>query len=461
MSETIHEAGVWWLPKSPKSSRSSGTLVVDQDGMRLESVVGPLADVSDSVLHGPEVILGRTQKSGLWTCFGSFYRRKVTTHASGGVIQFATLEVFNLWEGQHFKKPKDAVFQEGTWRYSNLHFWMHEARPFTLDDKTAEEFVVRSLRKRGALWDANVGKGITVSNDFTFSYSWKSDPSAVNFLHFDGVRIRSSKPMAFRELQKLERRFRSLVNLLADCQLETVEEQFRSKPSGMGCAKPILGDRGKRFARRDDPKDGREAVAFSAIPNFSKTVELWFAEHEKLEPIANLYLYGKHNEYLDDANQFLGVLQALERFHRTFHPSVYMPEEEYKKTIRKALFDAMPATTPPSLKDRLRSAIRFGYELSLRKRLDELADLLPKNRVFDAVRDEKFRVRTKDTRNTMVHQIANPDHPPMSGGALYEATLRWREALLALILQRLGLPEAIIVKAVERLVTRGGVFVPV
>lgn len=406
----------WWLPKCRKKWRSSGTLVIEGDETRLEAVMGPLADVAAGTLHGPEVILGRTQKGKVYTCLHTFYTNHSMSHTTSGPLNAVTLSVRNLLRGQHFNKANDVLFKEGEWRYSNLHLWMYDAHPIGFEDQPGGKVTVSSKRgKRGALWDADVGSGITIANDFTFTSSQKTNPATVEFMHLDGVRMRSTKALPFKEFFPLERRFRSLVNLLADCQLEIVDEIFRRDPHAFGEVASVARHWAGGFAKRDDPSRGLEPVSFSGIPDFSKTVKKWFEEHQRLERIANLYLHGKHNVYLDTMNQFLGVLQALESFHRTYHPGVYMPEDDYKKTVRKALLDAIPSTTPPSLKDRLTSAIRFGYELSLLRRLEELTDLLPKDSVFDEVRDKKFRMKTKDTRNTMTHQISDPDNPPMYG----------------------------------------------
>ena len=258
----------------------------------------------------------------------------------------------------------------------------------------------------------------------------------------------------------MERQFRALVNLLADCQLEVVDEIFRKGPAESGEHVSVGRRWAGGFVDREDPRIGFEPISFSSIPDFSAVISKWFSEYPRLSSTANLYLFGKHNSYLDSDNAFLGVMQALEAFHRTFHPGAFMPEELYKLEIRKSLFDAIPAATPEGLKDRLKSSIKYGYEFSLLRRLEELTDVLPKDCVFDTVRDKKFRVRSKDTRNSITHQIPNPEHPPMNDGELYSATLRWREVLFALILQRLNIPDILIVKAVKCLKRSEGTYIP-
>jgi hypothetical protein len=435
--------------------------VIEGNRTRLEAVMGPLANVKKGMVLGPEVILGKTHNGKLYTCLRTFYLDRGTSHTSSGPVKVAKLDLMNLLRGRYYSKEKDVRFKEGAWRYSNLHLWMYDSNPIGFEHQADESVIVSSKRgERGALWNADVGSGIAIANDFTFTSLQSTDPASVEFTHQDGVRIRSIKAISFRRFISVERWFRSLLNTLADCQLEIVEELFRADQDAssevVSVARHWAGD----FAKRENPHRGLEPVSFSAIGDFSKIVRKWFEEQDRLGRIVNLYLYGKHNVYLDSTNQFLGVLQALEAFHRTYHLGVYMPEGEYKKTIRKALLKAIPPTTPPSLKDRLTSAIRFGYEVSLLRRLDQLTESLPKDAVFDKVRDKAFRVRTKDTRNTMTHQISKPHNPPMTGADLYSATLRWREVLLALILQRLELPEAAIVTAVKRLKGREGTFVP-
>lgn len=460
MTETIREEGVWWLPRSPKKSRSSGTLVIEGNDARLEAVIGPLADVAPDVFLAPEVIVGRTYKGGAYTCFNGYYGVRSTSHTGSGVHKEATIHADNLLKGQHFRSPKDAKFKEAVWRYSNLHLWMYDAPPIGLNDDQEDIKVVTSKRgKRGGLWDADIGDGINVANDYTFSYQWKTNPSALNFLHLDGVRIRSIKARPFTEFFPLERRFRALVNLLADCQFEIVQEIFRIAPNGFGEVQSIGRRWAGGFTKREDPRRGVEPVSFSTMTDFSKIVSKWFEEDEKLGTIANLYLFGKQNIYLDSANQFLGVMQAIESFHRTFLPGTFMAEKDYSSKVAPAIYSAIPATLASDFSDRLKAAVKFGYEYSLARRLNEIVALLPAVSVFDKVKEKKFRTRSKDTRNTFTHQINDAAHPPMEGGELYSATLRWREVLLALILQRLELPEATIITAVKRLQAREGTYV--
>jgi hypothetical protein len=197
-------------------------------------------------------------------------------------------------------------------------------------------------------------------------------------------------------------------------------------------------------------------VPFSSLNNFAEILQRWFASYDRLGPVVNLYLHGKQNAFLDAGNTFLGVIQALEAYHRSFRGDAFMPRAEYDAAVRPLLNAAIPAAITGQFRQRLQSAIEFGFEFSLRRRLRELVDILPVSPVFAEATQADFRNRTVDTRNTMTHQIPHPAFPPMAGAELYNAVLTWREVLYALILLQLGISAEAIVRAVERLqLTRG------
>jgi hypothetical protein len=213
------------------------------------------------------------------------------------------------------------------------------------------------------------------------------------------------------------------------------------------------------FAMRDDPKRGVAPVPYSSVANFGAIVESWFGQYDALEPIVNLYLFGKHNKHLDIGNTFLGIMQALEAFHRTFHSGFFMAKSEYDEKIRPVLNSAIPEFVKGDFRQRIKSAIEFGFEFSLRRRLRELAESLPTTDFFERVRNPEFRNRSVDTRNAMTHQIPDPAFQPMDGPELYTAIQIWREVLFALVLAKIGVTEESIISAVGRLQGRRGTAV--
>jgi hypothetical protein len=455
MKESIREEGKWWAPATPEQV-SAGTLLVDDEGARLESVVGPLANVNiadPQIFHsGPPVLNGLTHAGVTYTLFRNFYsgfRKSVDT--------VATLDVVHLLRGRHFENQAAATFREGVFQYSNLHLWLFELDPLKVEPVPGQQRTFKVSHIRSDLWRADLGDGFVLRNTYSFQRGSSVNPASATFSHTDGIYLTAETERAYTDFLPCEYRFRALVNLLGNCQLEVCSEVFRLDP---GSDVQLIGRHScGGFTRRDDPRRNQTPVRFASLENFSAVVEGWFAEYSRLKPIVDLYFFGKHNRTLDTGTVFLGVIQALEAYHRTYCPGAFMAQAEYNAKVRPLLDAAIPDGLDGPFRQRLRSAIQYGFEFSLRRRLSELVASLPESDVFATVRQSEFRNRTVDTRNTMTHQIAAPEFPPLQGAELYAAVQRWREVLFALILARIGVGGTVVLAAVERLRRSAGTFV--
>jgi len=91
----------------------------------------------------------------------------------------------------------------------------------------------------------------------------------------------------------------------------------------------------------------------------------WFTNAKLFEPIYDVLVgtYGRQSE----RTKFRALAHALEGFHRAAYGGMYMSQESYKP-IRKSLCAAIPADIEPEFQERLRAAIRYGFQYSLRTR---------------------------------------------------------------------------------------------
>jgi hypothetical protein len=251
------------------------------------------------------------------------------------------------------------------------------------------------------------------------------------------------------------------VNLLGDCQLELAEIKFNAIEVGGPGNVECFDERMTRgFAQREDARRGSMPVPFSEIANqFDGILQRWFELYEQLGPVVALYLFGKHNRYLVQENIFIGLMQALERFHRSFYGGSFIPQAEYDATVRPLLDAAIPPLVQEDFRQRLRSAIQYGYEFSLRRRLRELVAGLPNTGTFAEAKSNALLGASVDTRNALAHQLHGADVSLLTGPAMYNAINIWRETLFALVLDRLGIQPTIIDLAVRRLQASRGTLI--
>ena len=147
--------------------------------------------------------------------------------------------------------------------------------------------------------------------------------------------------------------------------------------------------------------------------------------------------------------QFLLLMQALEGFHRAVADGTYMPPDDYE-SVRRALTTAIPAAVETNHRDALKSRIEYGNELSLRKRLDDLAGRLDaplRERIFDGT--GAVPRKWIATRNYYTHWDEASRDDALKTQEMYYATVRLRHFLRVLYLDFVGIPQAAIAKALD------------
>ena len=171
----------------------------------------------------------------------------------------------------------------------------------------------------------------------------------------------------------------------------------------------------------------------------------WFVDHDKLQEPVSLILYAVHEGPLEWHVRLLLLCQALESFHRNFCGGYYLSEEAYEP-IKSALTKAIPEDTESSLKDSLRSRIRFGNQYSLLKRLNELhkalGDPLLRRIAVDA---DTFARDVKDARNYYTHWDSASVVDIPKGAALANLVSKLSAVARLVLLKHLGVDIDIVV----------------
>ena len=145
--------------------------------------------------------------------------------------------------------------------------------------------------------------------------------------------------------------------------------------------------------------------------------------------------------------EFLTLMQALEGFHRATMAGLYAAPEVCED-IRKALSNAIPQDISSDHKDALRARIKFVNEVSLRKRLDGLAERLPmllRRKILGG--DGTVPRNWIDTRNYYTHWDEDSRASVLVGVEMHQAHVRMRHLVRALYLDLVGIPHAALAKS--------------
>lgn len=173
----------------------------------------------------------------------------------------------------------------------------------------------------------------------------------------------------------------------------------------------------------------------------------WFELYDTFAAPSQLALSVLNSKDLWLHVEFLTLMQALEGFHRATMPGLYTTEPEYE-TIQKTLSNAIPNTVSSDHKDALKARIKYGNEISLRKRLDALVKRLPiELRQNILGNDGSVPKSWVDTRNYYTHWDETSRESVLDGIGMHRAGVRMKHLLRALYLDLVGIPHSAIIKS--------------
>ncbi len=178
-------------------------------------------------------------------------------------------------------------------------------------------------------------------------------------------------------------------------------------------------------------------------------VNRWFEIYDSVAMPSQLALSVLSSEKLWMHVEFLSLMQALEGLHRAILPGLYSTTEQYEG-IRQALSNAIPQHIASDHKDALRARIKYGNEISLRKRLAALVERLPADmRRHILGGDGSVPQRWVATRNYYTHWDEASKGAVLDGVEMHRSHVRMRHLLRALYLNLIGIPDVAIANSLQ------------
>ena len=170
---------------------------------------------------------------------------------------------------------------------------------------------------------------------------------------------------------------------------------------------------------------------------------------EPASTLAGVLLSGRHGKILSDYG-FLVTIAAIEGFHRSQFPGQYVGEKEFDN-ISSALNESIPKGIPAPLRERLKSAIKFSNEPSLRSRLgtmfrEELGESVVSRIVGDP---GKYIHSVVSTRNDLAHQLPEKSGIP-HGEKMHYAYESVKYISRIYLLNKIGIPIDVIDSILEK-----------
>lgn len=175
----------------------------------------------------------------------------------------------------------------------------------------------------------------------------------------------------------------------------------------------------------------------------------WFETYDSIAMPSQLALSVLSSQDLWLHVEFLSLMQALEGFHRATMPGLYVSEEQYEP-IRQALSNAIPKFVEKNHREALKSRIKYGNEVSLRKRLDALISRLGMQLRKSLLGGDGTVPRSwVETRNYYTHWDEASRTATLDGIEMHRAAVRMKILLRVLYLSLTGIPQAAIEKSLQ------------
>ncbi len=266
-----------------------------------------------------------------------------------------------------------------------------------------------------------------------------------------GFTIRAHDSLPFEKMHEIAWQCLNLLSLLIGHR--TSMREITMVPADAGNTDAPLRLVYNQIEKHDHP-DAHSALMLLPYTlvkdDFAQMVDRWFARSDQ-EVLATNVFFSSHSLQSPAVNvKFLATTQAAESYHRSLGTGLYMDSDAYDAAIQEFITHIPPAIQGDhrvSLKNRL----KYGNEYSLRKRLDELFNRLPKNVCISIATDvAKFIVKVVDTRNYYTHYDHASEGNAFEPKVSYIAAERLRILVVANLLHDLGIKDDNLLEVLRR-----------
>lgn len=446
MIKEFEYEGIWWLPERPHERLNGRLKYTPWDGAVLQ-LSGSFLD-ADQIFQTlePRIILGVSATGKpitLHKCIQTAY------NYSDRGFSTSSFHANLLFVGAHFEKPEDIRFKSLNVHYSYLDEWVgisgFKIQQLPGEGKVTIEYVLPERLR------ARVRDDLNLFIDFRAKGPSLARPQKeAGVEQMTEIRIETSEHESFEHYCRIAYQLQNFLSL------GMMEPTYLLRMEGGTEAN-------KQFVRDTVyyplveilykqlylPKAPRTLFAHDMLfcfkhicDRFEPIMRVWFKKAELLEPTCNLYFRTLYNPDTYLEHHFLNLIHALESFHRSVYGGHYMPKKDYEKHVLDTLVRAIPGEVTAGLKDSLKHKLKYGYEFSLRKRLQDICDKHGEL-LTDVITDkDDFVKRVIHTRNYLIHHDELEKGLAASGMEIYHLSRRLKKVIEVCLLSELGFTQA-------------------
>ena len=465
LQEKFEEDGLWWLPDTP-DRQVPGNFRFDQELGPTLSLAGLLRGLPESFKANRDerLLIHGVTRSGKRVTLLDCLNKSRQLQLPGICTEVYRAHIAAI--GLNFKSSNEELFHRSQFHFDGLEQWL-VSRPFEVrHDPAARQISVMAIAPAEELL-VDLGDQQLMAGSIAGMKDTKETQATIY--------SQSTLISIPHELSSLEWHFenaaqlQSLATLTAGqhlpltwIQVHGPEEEVGPGVRRVTTVDILAGMQHPTSARRvnDEP-----IVRWPEISTFSPdAVSRWFRMYEDLGSVIGIVLTLIAEERMFVNVRFLLAIQALEAFHRSVDATQLMNRTQHNE-LCEILIKAIPDGISREMRDKLKGTLQFTNEPSLRQRLRAiLAGVAERYGSTPAGFSKTFVSSLVDTRNYETHHTSELKKKAFDNDGMYWASRRVLALLVILLIERLGVAPAEIIKRLERhqeffqLWHRGGVL---
>jgi hypothetical protein len=449
LTESFDILGDWFLPDNPER-KIAGRLYYTPQSIELhlneafQPLFGEIQGSDKPQIYS--VINGITTKGEAITLLNAYRTRITMNFGSGGLRQPEVLTTSWLFIGANFNG--DITLNNVSFRVPALQFW----RSLPTIDQVLEKENITDNIKSTSFNILGIEKEITPVPSIDSTIEWAISRSSTTDFYtslsvavFSWVIIKPSLPQPIEWFIEQYQKLSTLLAFLAGSPMscDCIEA---SLPNDLRDISVLVTMRDNRICSYKNQSNFFMTRRDLGI-DLNKVIDRWFAIYPKIQNPSQLALSVISSEKLWLYIMFLSLIQALEGFHRALYKGNYMEENCYEK-VKAVLIESIPTKLESSLRDSLCSRLRYGNQVSLMKRLNELVQELSLP-IRKTILGENGNIPRSwiDTRNYYTHWDEELKNISLDNENIYFSTIRMQNLLQVLYLNLAGIPQEVILKS--------------
>ena len=434
IKEKIIKSGKFWLHSNPDNKVAGILSIFDGGEISLETNGMLQKDNFSNGVKEHNRIVGVVENLGYVTLENCFYTGK---NIYGSGVNKSTLSISKLLTKVQYDEKE--TIRVNTFRFSieGLDKWINitgitsrydiEKRTCNIDYLQPDDIVLK------------LNNGMDLFIGFEFSLPGYGDPSEARISQNSFFRLESTDERNLDEFIAISSKITYLMCFAMD-EIVSIDNIILTNNS----LRQEIGDN-KSFQLeinlyypsspylQTQPNYQRHNILFNydkIKENFSQIINWWIDAYDKIPEAINLYFSAKSDTYKYIDGKFLALTQSLESFHRNISDEKLMPHEAYEKLSKSLL-----TNSPQEYKEWLISKLKYGNEISLRKRIKHIIE--PFKDILGNKQERDMLIsQIVDTRNYRTHYDLELKPKASSGKGLWslnqkiEAILQLRFLLL-------------------------------